>query len=161
MFGAVRELRSRGYEGIETHTPYPVPDVPAALGFGRPRLPWLVAGAGVLGALVGYGIQFYGNVLQYPQNAGGRPPHAIPAFILITFEGAVVFAAVAAFIGFLVKLRLPRPWRPIFESEGFESASSDRFWVGIARPDDAATRERALRLLDELGASRLDFVEGS
>ena len=53
------------------------------------------------------------------------------SYLIITFETAVLFGGIATFVGFFVAGRLPEPWNPLFEIDGFERASVDRFWLGV------------------------------
>jgi hypothetical protein len=118
-------------------------------------LPWVVFAAGVAGALAGYDIQWFANAVSYPLNIGGRPAHATPAFMIPTFEATVLSASLAAFIGLLWSLRLPRPWHPMFEADDFESTSVDRFWIAIDATDDQADRTRTPMELESLDAIRV------
>ena len=154
---AVTALREKGYRDVETYAPFHVPDTGPA---SRSRLPLVTFAAGVFGAATGYAVQWYTNVRSYPLNIGGRPIHAVPAFLIPTFESAVLCAAVAAFVGALVTLRLPRLWRPEFEIDGFERASIDRYWVAIALRDPRADPALTVRELEALGPLRVVRVEG-
>lgn len=155
MVNAVFRLREQGYRDLETYSPFPVPGVDRPLQLERSLIPAIVFAGGLLGALLGYGIQWYANVFHYPQNIGGRPVHAIPAFIPVTFESAVLGAGLAAFFGLLFLLRLPRPWHPVFEVDGFERASVDRFWVAIDAEDPRFGVGRSARTLEELAPLRI------
>jgi len=151
--GALAILREQGYSKIETYTPYPTPQVDAALRARPSVLPAIVFAAGVAGALIGYWIQWYTNAVSYPLNIGGRPAHAAPAFFIPSFEATVLCAALAAFVGLFALLRLPRPWHPMFEVDGFERASIDRFWIAIDVTDrrgDPRMIPRALAAVDPL-----------
>lgn len=159
MLEALTRLRARGYSGLETYSPYEVPGAAECLGFHRPRLPWLVFGGGVIGAVLSYAIQWYANAWDYPLNVGGRPAHAAPAFILATFEGMILLAALTAFFGLLVVLRLPKLWHPVFEIDGFERASSDRFWVAIDARRSHADVDLAMGFLEALHPLRVLHVE--
>ncbi len=135
MLDALDELRRRGYRRLETYAPHPVAGTDERLGLGRSRLPRLVFAGGVTGGLLGYAIQWYADVWDYPQNIGSRPAHAILAFIPATFEATVLIAALVAFLGLFGMLGLPALWHPTFEIDGFERASVDRFWVGVDASD--------------------------
>lgn len=135
LLEALAVLRRNGYRRLESYTPYPVAGADEGLGLGRSRLPWFIFGGGVLGAILGYGIQWYANVWDYPQNIGARPVHSVAAFIPATFEATVLGAALVAFLGLFVALRLPELWHPVFEIDGFERASVDRFWVAVDARD--------------------------
>jgi hypothetical protein len=152
---AAAALHTLGYRALETYSPFPVPQVDARLGLRRSRLGRLVFGGGVTGALLGYGIQWYADVKAFPLMVGGRPLHAVPAFIPATFEATVLGAALAAFFGFLMTLRLPELWHPVFEVEGFERASADRFWIAVGDEDPLFDAERTRDDLAPLHPIRL------
>lgn len=152
---AVRALHALGYRAVETFAPLDLPATEAVQGAGRSRLGPYVFGGGVVGAVLGYGIQWYADVRAFPVAVGGRPLHPVPAFIPATFEAMVLCAAITAFIGVLVALKLPSLWHPVFEVDGFERASADRYWVQIGRDDPLFERERTMADLASLGAVRV------
>lgn len=155
---AVHRLRETGFVAIETYSPYPLPELDAPLRLHRSRIPLAAFMGGGAGATAAYFIQWWANAVSYPLNAGGRPAHAAPAFVFTTFETLVVFAAVAAFLAFLLVLRLPRLWLPVFELPGFERASSDRFWLVVEPAGGMADAPGAIRLLEAAGA--LEIIRG-
>ena len=53
---------------------------------------------------------------------------------------------------------LPELWCPVFEVEGFERASIDRFWVGVDAGDPRFDRAAVEGALTELGASRIAWA---
>lgn len=161
LLGAALELRRRGYTELDAFTPYPVHGLESALGLRRSRLTWMVFPLALGGAAAGYFVQWWCNAWDYPLNVGGRPPHSAPAFIPITFEMTVLTSALTGLIIFLVLSRLPALWGPVFDVEGFERASIDRFWLGIDAADPTLLRGRAERDLRELGALRTVWTRGA
>jgi hypothetical protein len=159
LLDALVVLRERGFTDTETYTPYEVPGLSERLGLRRSRLPWLVFGAGLIGAIGSYAVQWYTNVWSYPQNAGGRPPHAVPAFLLSTFEGMVLLAALAAVGGFLLFVGLPRLAHPVHSIPEFHRASLDRFWVEVRGLSSAIAADEVGRLLTENRASHFVIRE--
>lgn len=160
--GAVRLLREEGYTRMETYTPYSVervegatPAPPARLGLGG-----LAFLGGVAGATIAYWIQWYANVVAFPLDIGGRPVHAVPAFFIPTFEGTVLGAALAAFIGLFWSLRLPRLWHPMFEVDGFESAMVDSYWIAIDARDHRGTPDLIANTMLRLEPFRVVYVWG-
>jgi hypothetical protein len=115
--------------------------------------------AGLLGGIASYVIQWYANAYAYPLDIGGRPAHAVPAFIIPTFEGTVLCAAIAAFIGFFVVTRLPQPWHPMFEIDGFERATVDRYWLAVDASDRRGAPDLTLRELRSLSPLRIVRLE--
>jgi hypothetical protein len=152
MIAAVDALGHAGYSSLETFAPFDLPELDARLGLRRSRLGWLVVAGGLVGLVLGYGIQWWANVYNYPLNSGGRPAHAIPAFVFPTFEGVVLCAALAAFFGLFVMLRLPRLWAPVDKIEGFGRASVDRFWIAVANPGKSG--DEVQRIMRDAGAVR-------
>jgi hypothetical protein len=152
---ALESLRMRGYTCVEAYSPYPVPKADECLPSSSSPLPRWVWIAGALGAASAYAIQWYANAVSYPLNVGGRPAHATPAFMIPTFEGLVLAASLAAFIGLFALLRLPRPWHPMFEVDGFERASIDRFWIAVDAADRQIATDNTPPPLDELHALRV------
>ena len=154
MLSALDALRRGRYRDLETYAPFDLPEVDARLGLRRSRLGWLALAGGLAGLVAGYGIQWWANVRAYPLDVGGRPAHAIPAFVPATFEATVLGAALATFVGLLVRLGLPRLWAPVDEIEGFERAAVDRYWVAVGTLVSEQDCANAERLLREAGACR-------
>lgn len=141
-FEAVEQLeaaadaaRDAGYANMDAYTPYPVEGLDEALGMAPTRLGWIVLGAGVVGALLGFFMQYYANVIYYPLNIGGKPLNSWPNWIVITFEMTVLFSAFAAGLFMLGRNGLPRPYHPIFSTPNFERATRDRFFLCIEAED--------------------------
>lgn len=157
---AVTGLKHSGLQKLSVYMPYPARDVQKALQLEASPLPRLVFVAGALGASLAYFILWYTNVWDYPINVGGRPDHAIPAFIPIAFETMVLFAGGTAFVGALWLCGLPRLYHPLDEVEGFTMVSVDRFMVGVDAKDANFEREAVGNLLRQFGALAVrDFGE--
>lgn len=135
LVAAAHAMRVHGYERLDAFTPFEVEGLDELLEVRRTRLPFVVLLAGLLGGALGYLIQWYCNSWNYPINVGGRPIHPIPAFIPVTFESTILLAGVVTFVGFFLASRLPELWNPLFEIEGFERTSVDRYWLAVDRRD--------------------------
>jgi hypothetical protein len=151
LLQAARRLRGAGFR-LEAYTPFSVDGLVEALALPNDRVPRVAFAGGAVGAAGAYLLQWYTAVIDYPIDAGGRPLHSWPAFIPMTFELAVLGAALAAFFGFLALNGLPRLRHPVFDAPDFDLASRDRFFLCIREADDPA--EAARRLL-EAGAKRV------
>jgi hypothetical protein len=149
LAAAARRARDAGLRGLDAHTPFAVSGLPEALGLPPSRLrpAMLLAGAGA--AAVTYALCWYGAVVSYPLDSGGRPVHSWQTFLVLSFEAAVLAASLAGFVGFFVANRLPRLHDRIFAAPDFERASQDRFFLSVADP--AADEGRLAALLDGLG----------
>lgn len=155
MTHALDALHAAGYRELETYTPFDMPRTTPALGLRRPLLPWLIALGGLAGGGVAYWIQWFANAWSYPLNVGGRPVHPVPAFIPATFEGTVLGAAFVAFFGLFISLRLPALWHPVFEIDGFERATVDRFWIEVGGVQSDLDARELRRIVNEAGALRV------
>jgi hypothetical protein len=159
LIAAARKVREAGYVKIDAYSPYPMEALSEALGLHRSPLPKLVLAGGVLGAGVGYGLQYWASVIEYPMNVGGRPFHSWPAFIPATFETAVLFAALAAVLGMLGLNGLPEPYHPVFNVPTFALASRDRFFLCIEAVDPRFHHDETWSFLVSLGARAVSEVE--
>jgi hypothetical protein len=135
LLQATRRAYAAGYRRMDAYTPFPVEDMPEALGVHGDRVNLLTLVGGVMGALTAYLLQWWINTIAYPLNIGGKPYHSWPAFIIVTFEMTILFAGTAAVFGMLALNGLPLPHHPVFNVEGFESATRDRFFLCIEAVD--------------------------
>lgn len=161
MQGAVERLRSAGYERMETYSPFGIPGMERTLGLRRSLLPLFIFVCGAAGLVIAYWIQWYADVWDYPLDVGNRPVHPVLAFIPATFEGTVLAAALGAFVGLLLWIGLPKLWDPVFEVEGFERATIDRFWIAIEHVAPGADAEQGARLMEDAGAVRVVRLENA
>jgi len=156
--GAIAALRASGVDSIDACTPYEIRGLDRQLRARRSRLPVVGFVGGVLGGAVAYFIQWYVNAWDYPLNAGGRPPHAIPAFVFVTFETLVLCAAGVVFVGLFVRLGMPRYYHPLWHIEGFERVTSDRFWLVVDGAECFVT-ERCRSVINTFAPVRIVEVE--
>lgn len=157
---AVRRARDAGFERMDAYSPFPIEGLAEQLGVHDTRVAWLTALGGVLGAGLGYGLQVFTN-LDFPINVGARPPVAPPAFALITFELSVLLAVLFAIGGMLALNHLPRLNHPLFDVEGFDLASSSKFFLVIFGDDALFDRERTSAFLQRLRPLRIAAVGAS
>jgi hypothetical protein len=156
---AARAAYHAGYRKMDAYSPYAVEGLAEAIGFTRTRVPLVVLLGGILGAITAYGMQWYSAVVDYRLDVGGRPPHSWPAFVPITFELTVLFAALAGLIGMLWMNGLPKPYHPVFNAPDFKLASQTRFFLCIEAEDRLFDKPEVRRLLESLGPTRVSEVE--
>ncbi len=152
---AYDRLIALGYTRLLSWTPYPIKALVKRLP--ESVVPWIMLFAGLFGAVFGYLIQWWCNARDFPINVGGRPLNSVPAFIPITFESAVLFSSLAGFFAMLGFSGLPRLHHPVFEVDGFDRASVDRYWIGVEMTDPRYD-ERVCDELARLGALRCERV---
>src|SRR5256885_5310733 len=90
---AAEIARQAGFRRMDAYTPFPVHHLAEALGRGKTRLPWIILGGALFGALCGIGLQYYTSVVTYPINVGNRPYAAWPSFMVVTFELTILGGA--------------------------------------------------------------------
>jgi hypothetical protein len=148
---AVRRVREEGYTQVDAYTPQPVEGLSEALGLRESVVPQIVLAGGIFGALLGFTLQYYGAVMDYPLNVGGRPLNSWVSFIPITFEMTVLVASLfAVFFGVLGLNGLPCPYHAVFNLPRFARASQDRYFLCIEAKDPRFDRRNTRRLLENL-----------
>jgi hypothetical protein len=156
---AARHLRRLGYRRVEAYSPYPLEELPEALGLGRTWIGLVVLVGGMLGGAAGYALQVYVSVVAYPLNVGGRPLHSWPAFVPVTFEMAILGAAAAAVLGMLFMNGLPRPHHPLFNVPDFARASQDGFFLAVEATDPRFDLRKTRVVLQAAGALSVSEVK--
>lgn len=157
LVAAAVETTAAGYRRVNAYTPFPVEGLAEALGFRRSNVPRITLLGGLLGGTGGFFMQYWISAVSYPLNIGGRPLNSWPAFIPVTFECAVLGAALFAVLGMLALNKLPQPHHPVFNVPRFGLASNDRFFLCIEADDPKFDRVQAAQFLESLSAH--DVVE--
>ncbi|HKY22202.1 MAG TPA: DUF3341 domain-containing protein [Vicinamibacterales bacterium] len=159
LVAAARRAHEEGYRKMDAYSPIPIEDLHDALHMHDNRLPKIVLGGGILGALGGYGLQYWVSTIAYPMNVGGRPLHSWPTMIPVTFETTILAAALAAVLGMLALNGLPQPFHPVFNVPRFALASRNRFFLCIESRDPKFNSEGTRTFLQSLGAREVTTVE--
>ncbi|BCM89228.1 hypothetical protein IAD21_01072 [Abditibacteriota bacterium] len=159
LLNAARAARKAGYTRMDAYTPMPVEGLSDAIGYRNKQMPALMFCGGLLGCSLGYFIQWYSLGYGYALNHGGRPYHSWPNFIVITFECTILFTALTGVFGMLILNGLPTLYHPMFNLEGFERHSQDRFFLTIEARDKNFDFEKTLAFMRTMGALRVEVVE--
>jgi hypothetical protein len=145
LMEAAEAASHAGYTVMDAYTPFPIEGLAEATGHHANWVPKIVLTGGIIGGLTGFGMQYFANVIHYPLIVGGKPLNSWPAFIPITFELTILFAALSAVLGMLALNGLPMPYHPVFNVPRFAFASRDQFFLCIEsrdpKFDKASTRE--------------------
>ncbi|HVV92310.1 MAG TPA: DUF3341 domain-containing protein [Hyphomicrobiales bacterium] len=141
-----------GARAHDAYTPFPVPGLAEALGQPTSRIRIPMFAAFVLIAGGAYFMEWLSAVYLYPINAGGRPLHSWPVFVLFPFEIGVLAAAVAGLLALLWRSGLPRLNHPLFDVHRFAAASQDRFFLAAEAPAPAFDARRLHAALVRHGA---------
>jgi hypothetical protein len=156
---AARRAHGEGYRRMDAYSPMPIEELHDALHMHDNRLPKIVLGGGILGALGGYGFQYWVATIAYPMNVGGRPLHSWPTMIPVTFETTILAAALSAVLGMLALNGLPQPFHPVFNVPRFALASRNRFFPCIEARDPKFDIDATRSFLASLGAREVSTVD--
>jgi hypothetical protein len=156
---AARRVHEEGYKRIDAFSPYPVEELSEAIGVHRTPMSLIVLIGGLLGGTLGFLMQYYIAVIDYPINVAGKPLYSWPAFIPVTFECTVLGASLFAVFGMLALNGLPEPYHPVFNAPNFALASRDRFFVLVESADPKFDRDRTAEFLRSLGPREVTDVE--
>ena len=144
---------------MDAYSPLPVHGLAEAIGFEKTRVPLVVLIGGMSGCIFGYALCYYMSAVAYVHNVAGRPPYSWPAYIPITFECTVLFAAISAVVGLIVLNKLPTPYHPVFNVDRFARASKDRFFLCIEAKDPKYDIEGTRAFLASLPGSEVYEVD--
>lgn len=159
LLAAAHKTYGDGYRQMDAYSPLPIHGLAAAIGFKQTNLAVISFICGVIGAIAGFGLQYYVHIIDYPINIGGRPHLSSLMFIPVTFETTILFAALGTVIGLIALNRLPQPYHPVFNVPEFERASQDRFFLCIESGDpkyDAQGTRSFLQGLDPVNVSEVE-----
>ncbi len=145
---AAAKVREAGYKKFDAITPFPVHGLEEAIGIPRSWIPWVTFVMGVTGCVAGLLLQYWTSAVSWPINVGGKPFFSGPAFIPVTFELTILFAALASVVTLIAACGLPKIDPPIIDPD----LTSHKFALFI--PDTEANYDaaQAEQLLKSLGA---------
>ena len=159
LLAAAKAVRAAGYTRFDVNSPYAIHGMDQAMGLGLSKLGWFALVGGVVGALCGMGLQWYANSQAYPLITGAKPYFSWQAFIPITFEVMVLFAAFGAVMGMLWLNGLPRWYHATLKSDRFAKASDDGFFLVIEAADAKFEAIAVRQFLQMIGGREIAVLE--
>jgi hypothetical protein len=155
-----RQAYEAGYRHMDAYTPFPVHGLSEALGIRRNLVPYVVGLGALLGGIGGFMLQWWTAVVAYPLNVAGRPLNTWPAFMVITFETAVLGAGILGTVGMLALNKLPQPYHPVFRVPGFDEMNrGEKFYLCIFATDSNFDLAKTRSFLEGLGPKSVVEVE--
>ena len=130
LIEATRKVREANYENFDAFTPYPVHGLNEAQGLQRSPLPFVTFSAGLTGCSLGFLLQYWTSVIDWPLIVGGKPFNSWPAFVPIMFECTILFAGLATVAGMFILNALPNHKKKAFDPR----ITRDRFALVIEAP---------------------------
>lgn len=150
---AVHVSRKHGFKIVDVYAPYAVHGVEEAMGLAPSRLPWIVFALGVLGAGLKVWFEFWTTAIDWPLNVGGKPFDSLPAFVPVTFEVMVLFAAVGAVVSFFFVCRLFPGKRTVMPVSG---VTDNRFAVVLEETDSRFEPAEVQKMFEGLHAVHVE-----
>ena len=150
---AARAVRDAGYRRWDCHTPFPVHGLDQAMGLKSSPIPYICIGSGFVGAGLAMLMQWWMSAVDYPVWIGGKPLFSWPAFVPITFELFVLFAALGTMGGVLFFCRLLRWHSPLHDSGVMPEITSNRFGIVLDVADAKFREDDARELLAGTGCT--------
>lgn len=132
IIDAAKTASEKGYDIVDTYTPYAVHGLDTAMGVTPTRLAFVCFALGLSGAVAKLGFQIWTSAWDWPVNVGGKPLVSIPAFVPVTFEVMVLFAGVGTVLAFFLRSKLFPGKKP---KAVYERVTNDRFVLVLAQND--------------------------
>lgn len=117
------------HQPVEGIAKYLAPPVKGPIG-------WVMFISASVGGIIGWLMQWYSAVFDYPTNSGGRPLNSWPAFLLVPYELAILFAGIVGLLGWMWMCGLPKLFHPLFSATIIARTVQDRYLLVF--PRDAA-----------------------
>src|SRR5581483_4846489 len=150
LLHAAQLTREAGYRDVDAYSPFPIHGMDEALALPRSPVPLIVLIGALAGTLLGFGLEYWISVIDYPILVGGKPFNSWPAFIPVAFETTILLGGLTAAISMIVINGLPMPYHPVFNVERFSLAMTDRFFLCIEARDPKFHPEETKRFLEAL-----------
>jgi hypothetical protein len=155
---AAEKLRDAGYTAFDTHTPFPVHGMDAAMGMKDSKLGAIVFPIALTGTTLAFLMMWWMNGVDYPLVIGGKPPYSLPSMVPIMFELTILLSAFGTVLGMFHLNEMPRHHHPIFNSDRFASFSNDKFFVSVEATDPKWSVERTRKLLEDCHPTHVELV---
>ncbi|HWB28526.1 MAG TPA: DUF3341 domain-containing protein [Chitinophagaceae bacterium] len=155
LFPAVKKVRMSGYKIHDVYTPFAVHGLDHALGLRDTSLHTAGFIYGITGTCTALGGISYVFTYDWPQNIGGKPHFSLPAWIPITFELTVLFAAVGMVLTFCYLCQLA----PFVKKHHFHPRSTDDLFVMVIECTAKTNTDDLQTFLKNNGAVEVNVQE--
>jgi hypothetical protein len=156
LLHAAEKCRDAGYTHFDTHSPFPVHGMDAAMGLPDSKLGLIVFPIGLTGTTLAFLMMWWMNGIDYPLVVGGKPPYSLPSMVPIMFELTVLLSAFGTVLGMFALNQLPRHHHPIFNSERFSAFSNDKFFLSIEATDPKFKLDKTKKLLEDTKPTNIE-----
>ena len=155
LFPAVKRVRKAGYKIHDVYTPMPIHGLDTAMGLRETSLHTAGFFYGITGTLTALACMSWVFTIDWPLNIGGKPHFALPAWIPITFELTVLFAAVGMVLTFCYLCQLA----PFVKKHHFNLRSTDDLFVMVIECTAKTNENDVTAFLQSVGAKNINVQE--
>src|SRR3982751_1667305 len=148
LFPAVKKVRRAGYKIHDVFTPFPIHGLDKAMGLRDTSLHTAGFIYGITGTTTAVSFITWALTIDWQINFGGKPYFSLPAWIPITFELTVLFAAVGMVLTFCWLCQLA----PFVKKDHFSPRSTDDLFVMAIECTDKTNEQEAAAFLTGAGA---------
>ncbi|MCB9073527.1 MAG: DUF3341 domain-containing protein [Bdellovibrionaceae bacterium] len=151
---AAHKMREAGYKHFDAITPFPVHGMEDAIGIKRSSIPYVTFIAGVMGGSLGLLLEYWTSAVSWALNVGGKPYFSLPAFIPVTFELTILFAALSSVGAMFFLNKLPQVDPPIIDPD----LTCSKFALWIPDTEPGYSPEKIEAFLKQIGAEEVRRV---
>ncbi|MBV8254885.1 MAG: DUF3341 domain-containing protein [Chitinophaga sp.] len=152
LFPAVKKVRTAGYKLHDVYTPFPIHGLDHAMGLRETSLHTAGFIYGITGTTTALSFMSWVFNVDWPLNIGGKPHFPLPAFIPITFELTVLFAAVGMVMTFCYLCQL----MPGVKKHIFHQRQTDDKFVMVIELTDKTNAQEVKNFLQANGAHDIE-----
>ena len=155
LFPAVKKVRKAGYKIHDVYTPMPIHGLDTAMGLRDTSLHTAGFIYGITGTTTALTCITWIFTKDWPLNIGGKPNFALPAWIPITFELTVLFAAVGMVLTFCYLCQLA----PFVKKHHFHARATDDLFVMVIECLPKTNESEVSGFLQSIGATEINVQE--
>ncbi len=155
LFPAVKQVRKAGYKIHDVYTPFPIHGLDHAIGIRETSIHTAGFIFGITGTSTALGFMGWIFTKDWPLNIGGKPHFPLPAFIPITFEMTVLFAAVGMTLTFCYLCQLS----PFLKRHHFHPRATDDLFVMVIECTEKSNETEVAAFLQSNGAIEVNVQE--
>lgn len=157
LFPAVKKVRRAGYKIHDVFTPFPIHGLDHAMGLRDTSLHTAGFIYGITGTTTAVSFITWALTIDWQIDFGGKPFFSLPAWIPITFELTVLFAAVGMVLTFCWLCQLA----PFVKKDHFNPRSTDDTFVMALECTDKTNDAEVISFLQSVGAKevKVDYKE--
>ena len=155
LFPAVKKVRLAGYKIHDVYTPFPVHGLDQAMGLRDTSLHTAGFIYGITGTTTALSCITWILAKDWPLNFGGKPHFALPAWIPVTFETTVLFAAVGMVLTFCYICQMA----PFVKKHSFNLRATDDTFTMVIECTAKTNEEDLLAFLKTNGAFEVNVQE--